>query len=911
VIARVDSRQSFRRRVLLGSMLGGLALSCSEQPVSVAVRSLEQSGNVAFLCLSRNDREHPGRPMQHCGKIRNSSSEDPGTLHAFVTQMTRGEVAVIDLNEETVVDLNPSKPGFNFIPVGAVPVDIAATPGGTAAFVGSAEFGREGIWIVPTRTVVQGNPHLTSFAACALPSAPGEMIVLTQPTPDIISPSKCNAEPYDDPDHPQGDLALEHGVSGTLKLVTTLPDLGAVVVMDAQQLIDQPPGSFRACPIERWVSLQVDLPPALPQQRVPEGGFPPGESADGSVCAMTQRPDIPTASNPLPRPSGLAFDPSSSRLFIADEDAPVIHVLDASSPCELSESSPLLPMSVVRPERKVVTRSLAVSPTTSAGKKYLYATDLLDGSVMIFDVSLQSTDRTPLLRPYPWRNPFQPLDRLSFSVPVRDVEFVLRDRPVTDPSAGATAVGLACDPTHDDSLGARYRTSSDFSSGARPYNLRGVFATIALTNGQIMIVDVDDFDAACRRPKTACDGDEQASFEGASGELSCLMVQPHQPRSSAFLHLSNDANGRVPGLQSYPVLSLGTSILPTDQTADGVRYPKLLAPSAPGIPLMVGGRVADEPQTDPLIAEKNSVVFDLREPRVHVEQNWSVAFEGAIPGFEGHVGRLGPASEDGRTTFFDGGAFFCDRGVHDFDAALTIGKNEGISDPATMQTWARDHQDVLQITEDFLLEDDPYWDSVADHCSWLQCRETFGTVRDPKSTRDLPITEAYQGSLVVEGVWDFVRCCFPTLVSYTVRPRNQWVVTGTAAGFLHRVVPDPFTGRCVDSCDPNRSLLNARVLERERSEPVPALDDPGVFRNPALQFVLWRGTAPSERKMAFTFVQKDGFYPLFINLAAATSFVQPQSLTLAPTGELAIADGSAQGLILVDLGSIRVSRSFF
>ncbi|HPB95746.1 MAG TPA: hypothetical protein PKW66_07515, partial [Polyangiaceae bacterium] len=213
--------------------------------------------------------------------------------------------------------------------------------------------------------------------------------------------------------------------------------------------------------------------------------------------------------------------------------------------------------------------------------------------------------------------------------------------------------------------------------------------------------------------------------------------------------------------------------------------------------------------------------------------------------------------------------------------------------------------------EDFLLEDDPYWDSVADHCSWLQCRETFGTVRDPKSTRDLPITEAYQGSLVVEGVWDFVRCCFPTLVSYTVRPRNQWVVTGTAAGFLHRVVPDPFTGRCVDSCDPNRSLLNARVLERERSEPVPALDDPGVFRNPALQFVLWRGTAPSERKMAFTFVQKDGFYPLFINLAAATSFVQPQSLTLAPTGELAIADGSAQGLILVDLGSIRVSRSFF
>jgi hypothetical protein len=184
-------------------------------------------------------------------------------------------------------------------------------------------------------------------------------------------------------------------------------------------------------------------------------------------------------------------------------------------------------------------------------------------------------------------------------------------------------------------------------------------------------------------------------------------------------------------------------------------------------------------------------------------------------------------------------------------------------------------------------------------------------VRDPKSTRDLPIVEAYQGTLVVDGVYDFVRCCFPSLVTYTVRARSQWVVTGSSAGFLHRVVPDRSTGRCVDSCDPNRALLNGRALERDRGEPIPELDGPGVFRNPAMQFVVWRGTAPSERKMAFTFRQKDGFSPLLINLAAATSYIQPQSLELAPTGELAIADGSAQGLVFIDLGSVGVSRSFF
>jgi len=119
-------------------------------------------------------------------------------------------------------------------------------------------------------------------------------------------------------------------------------------------------------------------------------------------------------------------------------------------------------------------------------------------------------------------------------------------------------------------------------------------------------------------------------------------------------------------------------------------------------------------------------------------------------------------------------------------------------------SWAQAHRDVLQITSDFLDDKDSYWASVSGKCSWIQCRETFGVVRDPKTTRDLPIVEAYQGRLMVEagGLYDFMRCCFPSLVSYTVRAKNQWIVLDEASGFLHRVVPDPGTGRCIDSCDP-------------------------------------------------------------------------------------------------------------
>jgi len=854
-------------------------------------------------------------------------------LYAFVTQTIRGEVAIVDLTKGEVVDLSKSRPGFGFVPVGAVPTDIVATPGGTAVFVGSAESGREAIWVLPSRTIVQTDPSLTSFAACALQYPPKEMKLVVEPTrasqdlpPDLPSdppsdptqssvPAKCNGEPYEDLEHLQGDLSLERGVAGTLKLIVSFPDAGALGVIDAQGLIDQPPGSLRACQIERWVPLQVSLPPSLPLQRVPEGGFPLGVGVDGGVCEFTARTEVPTRSGYVSRPSGMAYDSSTGKLYVADEDAPVIHVVDASSPCEMTELSPLLPMSASRPERDVRSRAVAVSPVTSSGKKYLYATDFFDGSVMVFDVSLLSSDRTPLMRPNAWRNPFQPLDRLTFSVPVRGIEFVLRDLPATDPSSGATAVGIGCDPSDDGSIGARYRTSSDFSQGARPRNLRGVFAALALLNGEIAIIDVDDFDASCRRPHElgACDGETFSSYHGASGELSCNMVQEHQPRSAYFIHMGDDSGGRAPGLQSYPTLSLGSTVLPTDQSLEGKQNPRLLAPGAPGVRLSVGGREVDEILTDPSTADKSMVLFDVRAPRVHSVQDWAVVFEGNIPGFDGHVGRFDPVADDqGRVAFYDSGAFFCDRGVHDLQASGVTGVELGLAE-AGDESWAREHGDVLQITSDYLDEKDGYWGSVGDQCSWLRCRETFGVVRDPKSTRDLAIVEAYQGKLVVDagGLFDYMRCCFPSMASYTVRAKNHWVVKGAYSGFMHRVVPDFSTGRCVDTCDPNKRLFNARAFERVVGDSVPEFDGPGVFRNPALQFVVWRGESESQRDMAFMFRQNEGFTPLMVNLAASTRYVQPQSMGLAPTGELAIADGAAQGLIFVDLGSLGVSRSYY
>ncbi|MCU0694572.1 MAG: hypothetical protein MUF54_24595, partial [Polyangiaceae bacterium] len=372
-------------------VLAALPLGCAEQPVSVDVRSLEQSGDVAFLCLRQDDADRPGRWTATCNTRTLGSDGSPVEhLYAMVTQPIRGEVALIDLTEGEVSDVDPATPGFNFIPVGANPGAIVSSPRSTVTFVGSAEAGRESIWIIPSSTLRKGPPRLTSFAACALPSAPGEMMVLVAQ----------NDDPVD-------------------ALLVTLPDLGAIVVLDAQTMLDQAPGTVVPCPaIGAPIKLNPPLPPgAFPLETTPPFGYPPGEDAAGGVCDLTMPVSVAPAPSYTHRPAGLALDSLSETLYIADEAAPFIHVLDVTSPSNIRQLKALYPMSVERPERDVTTRKVAISPLTSDGKRFLYATDVREGSVMVFDVSPGAGDSTPLQRNDPKRSPFQPRDRIALGVP--------------------------------------------------------------------------------------------------------------------------------------------------------------------------------------------------------------------------------------------------------------------------------------------------------------------------------------------------------------------------------------------------------------------------------------------------------------------------------------------------------------
>jgi hypothetical protein len=791
---------------------------------------------------------------------------------ALVTQTVTGEVAVADISSGVVVDVDPSVPGYSFLRVGASPVSVVSSPDGEASFVGVAELAREGIYAIPSSCA--GPPRdgetrrdLTTWPACALPSAPSEMaIVIDPPMADGTVRQSCDGTPADasppiaaNRSECAADLTRDARLIGRRKLVVTLPDLGQLAVIDAQELLDRSPGSFEPCRIEALHSLRVDLPERIEQP------VPADLQVDGCQ-GPTRAYDAP--SGPFsPRPAGIAQ--SGSRLYVADQGAPVVHVVGFADPCAPVEEPPLLPVSFADPARVVTTNRVAVSPVTTAGRQFVYAIDELDrpaASAMVFDVSPGSGARTPLVREGSARMPFELPDRIGFAAAIQDIGFGFRDVPIPDPTTGAAVFGTLCDPDPeitDPALPAvRHRTSPNRSQGARPYNLRGHYGFALLTNGQIAVLDVEDFDAACRRP-IATNPSDIPDFRGCandperppfytldktetgvptvSNEASCRIVEPHRPRARDFSVSSPDMGVRAPSLRGFPTLNSTEGGLSTDQSEPGRQQPKLLAvdfpnPVASGAPLParvhVGTTlyVADEAAqnrlvTDPARAERASIALPLYTPRSYpADEQTSLTYEGVLLR-RNNSGTLemGSGTLDLLT---DSSALFCQAGVQDVALTRELGSEKFGLSGAALEAFARHHADYVQITSGLVAPEDEYWAGVGATCGgglgYEACEQFFADEEDP--ARDLLILGAYQDRVSLEsrvGVsHELLECCFPSALSYVVRGGRQWVLSGSASGFRHdiaaeqRVGPDGSVSyACVRRCDPRRRFFTSRAFE--------------------------------------------------------------------------------------------------
>jgi hypothetical protein len=670
-----------------------------------------------------------------------------------------------------------------------------------------------------------------------------------------------------------------------------------------------------------------------------------------------------------------------------------------------------------------------------------------------------ASPRTPLTRPHPETNPFQRPDRIAFSSPVATIGFARHEWPIafsqTDPQAAIT--GLLCNPNpaagsatantngvvpDAGDLGIYYRPNSSLSigppnvtgfNGPSPYRLRGIFAFATLSTGAMVAIDVDDWDAPCRRPDPV-GGDTLA---GGSADVSAICpaqpdwvptdLDPYHARET-FQKLDTSSNVTLESFfpVSAPNRTRSADFLRNDPSLGNFQpridtLPQLFSNSA-----TVGlSRSNDKPApfiiptTDPGLVDPNenstptafdpsakvrtplalpNVRFSFESPEVHLDQDWTVTFEGSVPGFQGITGELKTTDAYQSIMLSAPSALFCRRGVEDY--RLGQDKANAVASAATSHAPAlvvpdrlqKKTADYVQIIDDILANTDPYWGvgdvnqcwegSLADDQNsgtpnasasakvaadrYNACANTFGSGQDVNPVmsvqRDFPILEASQNSLVLGrfGYPDgqppstqtreivaadksnapflkLMQCCFHNQFQFNVRAGNEWVVVGTKIGFLHHVT-EGTGGACVLSCNARDSLMNGRapvvssvqkmsgsiiLSDTTKLDPNAAFarNSALAMRNPMFSFVALNGAISGasagvfadvypDRDEQWRFTSRGQFVPLTINLAQTTSSVSPQSTKFVEAlGQLAVVDGSAQGLILIDLDQVTFAHS--
>jgi hypothetical protein len=233
-----------------------------------------------------------------------------------------------------------------------------------------------------------------------------------------------------------------------------------------------------------------------------------------------------------------------------------------------------------------------------------------------------------------------------------------------------------------------------------------------------------------------------------------------------------------------------------------------------------------------------------------------VTYEGIVPAFDGLPMIIGTTDTYQTLTLAAPNGLLCTRGVEDFDIGqarvaveATAEELQAKGGPQLTPSASARTADYIQITDDVLPSDDPYWQSSNDDCwegdlanadnasgRYNICSQTFGSAEQTPELsvqRDFPILQAYDDHLVVgqyaypasatpatvnrvvaasfgttanPSALKLMRCCFHHQVAFHVRTGGEWSAIGSATGFLHHIVADPQTNRCVLSCDPKAAL---------------------------------------------------------------------------------------------------------
>jgi hypothetical protein len=139
--------------------LGWIAITaCNQTVINTPLRSFDRPSDVALSCAQFNaaTQQFDIHPIGDCdpnsplamstagtdmGIATPNLGPNPNTpfLLALVAQSARGEVAFVDTVQNKLIDADPLKPGFGFVPVGRLPEHIRTTRDGCFGFTANSD----------------------------------------------------------------------------------------------------------------------------------------------------------------------------------------------------------------------------------------------------------------------------------------------------------------------------------------------------------------------------------------------------------------------------------------------------------------------------------------------------------------------------------------------------------------------------------------------------------------------------------------------------------------------------------------------------------------------------------------------------------------------------------------------------
>ena len=735
-------------RSLVLFTLVGVGAGCNSNANISPPRAFNRPARMAFVCFDTTVAEAPvAVPLAQCQPTILEAT-GPGlqtyptnrTLHALITQTTRGEVAAVDLTNRVILDSDVRIPGATFVPVGELPSDIvvpAMSP--TCAWVASA--GRHTITSIPTpRFRPEHDRNVAEVVSeIRLPGRPSEM---------ILSPDERT-------------------------LWVALPDLGAV----ARVAIDPVTCVAGAADV---VELAVDVPdgvlavPGADVRRVCIQDM--SDPAAYIAPPATLLPRGYVAETPEARPSALEIDldvdgdhvGTNAVLLVADGNLPLIHRIDMVTGAELR------PLNVGAP-----VHDLALTPwvpdndyaegtlTPLVTSRYLYAIDGEDHTVMAIAYGLPTDAGFGAVLPIDGEFAARP-DRMPLPAGARALD-------VITPGFLTASDPRVATPDTTDRYDGLCSAAADRLPVPTTGVLRGVFLSTAMFDATVRISDIYDLDAPCR-------GSDLCGGIGLSSDQN-VYIRRHRLR--AGFSLSN-----LVGIFLGPQINAANgSIVRIGNDGIGTPEPSLTNVACPD------GMGTVFP-TNRLEGDPSFICTQL-DPFSAAVELWTAGWQGPLFRSGGSDGNFGEGA-DGETVL-ESTVDFCLRGALGSSEAQAVPTGEPESgytgDLLAITTLLS--EETLEMDEGCRAVVGITSAGETPHPILIPIRRAYSHAPDLSGAyvgrlvmaEDAPILDDETGGPRA-GVTlaTALRCLGDELVTFDVRSHLAYTVAGSRTGMLHRVI---------------------------------------------------------------------------------------------------------------------------